>query len=86
VARQDLPSEEPGAQDVTLGPRTRPGVPSRLEGREEIIAFMVVDWMNSPLRYERCRTFAVHDTSDPDTIIVKQEVLGTSASWQKSAR
>jgi ketosteroid isomerase-like protein len=30
--------------------------------------------------YERYRTHAIHDTSDPETIIVEQEVLGTSAS------
>jgi ketosteroid isomerase-like protein len=33
-----------------------------------------------PAEYERYRTLAIHDTSDPETIIVEQEALGTSAS------
>ena len=32
------------------------------------------------LKYERYRTFAIHDTSDPETIVVEQEALGASAS------
>ena len=60
-------------------PFTRPGVPSRLEGREEIVSFMAASWSAGPLKYESYRTIALHDTSDPDTIIVEQEALGTSA-------
>jgi ketosteroid isomerase-like protein len=35
-------------------------------------------WSTSPLRYERYRTIAIHGTADPDTIVVEQEVEGTS--------
>jgi ketosteroid isomerase-like protein len=61
-------------------PFTRPGLPSRLEGRDEIVNFMAAGWQAYGLKYERYRTHAIHDTSDPETIIVEQEVLGTSAS------
>jgi ketosteroid isomerase-like protein len=61
-------------------PFTRPGVPSRLEGREEIVNWVAAGWKASGLKYERYRTLAIHHTSDPDTIIVEQEALGTSAS------
>jgi ketosteroid isomerase-like protein len=61
-------------------PFTRPGVPSRLEGRDEIVNWIAAGWKALPLKYERYRTLAVYDTSDPETIIVEQEVLGTSAS------
>lgn len=61
-------------------PFTRPGLPSRLEGRDEIVNFMAAGWQAFGLKYERYRTHAIHDTSDPETIIVEQEVLGTSAS------
>jgi ketosteroid isomerase-like protein len=56
------------------------GMPSRLEGRDEIVNWIAAGWKAFPLKYERYRTIAVHDTSDPETIIVEQEALGTSAS------
>ncbi|HYX62022.1 MAG TPA: nuclear transport factor 2 family protein [Streptosporangiaceae bacterium] len=61
-------------------PFTRPGVPSRREGRGAIMSFITAFWSTSPLRYERYRTIAIHDTADPDTIVVEQEVQGTSST------
>lgn len=61
-------------------PFTAPGMPSRLEGRDEIVNWIAAGWKASPLKYEHYRTLAIYDTSDPETIIVEQEVVGTSAS------
>ena len=61
-------------------PFTHPGVPSRLDGRDEIVNWIAAGWEAYPLKYERYRTLAVYDTNDPETIIVEQEALGTSAS------
>lgn len=61
-------------------PFTLPGGPSRLQGRDEIVEWITANWKASPLRYEHFRTLAVHDTRDPNTIVVEQEVLGTSAT------
>jgi ketosteroid isomerase-like protein len=61
-------------------PFTRPGVPSRMEGRDAIMSFITAFWSTSPLRYERYRTIAIHGTADPDTIVVEQEVEGTSST------
>lgn len=61
-------------------PFTRPGVPSRLEGRDEIVNWIAAGWEANRLRYERYRTLAVHDTHDPDTLIVEQDVLGISST------
>jgi ketosteroid isomerase-like protein len=61
-------------------PFTRPGLPSRLEGRDEIVNWIAAGWKDYPLKFERYRTLAIHDTNDPETIIVEQEALGTSAS------
>ena len=61
-------------------PFTRPGAPARLEGRDTIMGFIAAFWDTSPLRYERYRTIAIHQTADPDTIVVEQEVAGTSAT------
>ncbi|WP_433274833.1 nuclear transport factor 2 family protein [Pseudonocardia xinjiangensis] len=59
-------------------PFTPPGVPSRLVGRDEIVNWIAAGWKAYPLRYERYRTQAIHDTDDPETIIVEQEALGVS--------
>lgn len=61
-------------------PFTRPGVPSRMEGRDAIMRFITAFWTTSPLRYERYRTIAIHGTADPGTIVVEQEVEGTSST------
>jgi ketosteroid isomerase-like protein len=61
-------------------PFTRPGLPSRLRGRDEIVNWITAGWKAYPLKYERYRTLAIHDTSDPATIIVEQEALGASAA------
>lgn len=61
-------------------PFTRPGMPSRLEGRDEIVDWIAAGWHANLLKYERYRTLAIHDTNDPETVIVEQEALGTSAS------
>ena len=57
-----------------------PGVPSRLEGRDEIVNWIAAGWKANALRYERYRTLAIHDTDNPETIVVEQEALGTSPS------
>ena len=61
-------------------PFARPGVPTRLEGRDAIMSFITAFWSTSPLRYERYRTIAIHGTADPDTIVVEQDVQGTSST------
>jgi ketosteroid isomerase-like protein len=61
-------------------PFTRPGMPSRLEGREEIMSWTTAAWGTSTFKYERYRTLAIHDTNDPDTIIVEQEAVGIGTS------
>jgi ketosteroid isomerase-like protein len=61
-------------------PFTRPGLPSRLEGRDEIMGWTAAVWQTNTFKYERYRTLAIHDTNDPDTIIVEQEAIGTGTS------
>lgn len=60
-------------------PFTAAGLPSRLEGRDEIVRWTTALWRTNTITYERYRTHAIHDTNDPDTIVVEQEALGTSA-------
>jgi ketosteroid isomerase-like protein len=61
-------------------PFTAPGMPSRLEGRDEIVDWIAAGWEANPLKYERYRTLAVHGTNDPETIIIEQEAVGTSTT------
>jgi ketosteroid isomerase-like protein len=61
-------------------PFTRPGLPSRLEGRDEIVSWTAAVWKTNTFTYERYRTLAIHGTNDPETIIVEQEAVGTSPS------
>ncbi|HEY4020920.1 MAG TPA: nuclear transport factor 2 family protein, partial [Pseudonocardiaceae bacterium] len=61
-------------------PFTAPGVPSRLEGRDAIVNWITAGWKANPQKYERYRTLAIHDTNDPETIIVEQDAIGTSAT------
>jgi ketosteroid isomerase-like protein len=57
-------------------------MPSRLEGRDEIVNWIAAGWKAYPLKYERYRTLAIHDTSNLGTIVVEQEALGCSASGE----
>ncbi|ADP80182.1 nuclear transport factor 2 family protein [Pseudofrankia inefficax] len=61
-------------------PFTAPGVPSRIEGRDAIVSWIAGGWKANPLKYERYRSLAVHDTSDPATIVAEQEAVGTSTA------
>ena len=60
-------------------PFTRPGAPSRLVGRDAIMAFIVASW-EGPLKYERYQTVSAYTTNDPDTVVVQQDVYGTSSA------
>ncbi|MEO6086715.1 MAG: hypothetical protein ABIQ18_26735, partial [Umezawaea sp.] len=41
-------------------PFTGPGLPSRLEGRDEIMRWTVEVWETNTFEYERYRTLAIH--------------------------
>jgi ketosteroid isomerase-like protein len=57
-----------------------PGVPTRLEGRDEIVGWIAAQWRDGPLRLTGYRTHAVHTTTDPDTIVVEQDALGVNGT------
>lgn len=61
-------------------PFAYPGVPCRLEGRDRIVDWITAGWRANPLKYQGFRTLAIHDTTDPGTIVVEQEALGTSTA------
>ena len=59
-------------------PFVYPGVPARFDGRDAIVDWITAGWRADVPRYDRYRTHAIHDTTDPDTIIIEQEAVGTS--------
>jgi len=61
-------------------PFTRPGLPSRLVGRDAIMEFVLASWTHGPLRYQRYRTVSAYATNDPSTVVVQQDVHGTSST------
>ncbi|BCJ33703.1 hypothetical protein Athai_12060 [Actinocatenispora thailandica] len=61
-------------------PFHRPGVPARLTGRDEIVAWTAAGWRARRFEYERYRTLAVHDTGDPGTIVVEQQAIGRNTA------
>jgi ketosteroid isomerase-like protein len=60
-------------------PFTVPGAPSRLVGRDAIMEFIVAGW-KGPLKYERYQTLSAYTTNDPSTVVVQQDVYGTSSA------
>lgn len=60
-------------------PFTRSGLPSRLVGRDTIMEFIVASW-ESPLKYERYQTLSAYTTNDSGTVVVQQDVYGTSST------
>ena len=66
------------ADDAVIeGPFAPPGRPRRFVGREEFLAFARPERASFPVRFEECRETAVHDTADPEVIVVEYELTGT---------
>ncbi|MEV3920343.1 nuclear transport factor 2 family protein [Actinomadura coerulea] len=63
---------------VVETPFAPPGHPTRFEGRQRFLDFAAPQRAALPLRFDDCRTIAVHDTLDPDTIVVEYELTGTN--------
>jgi ketosteroid isomerase-like protein len=60
-------------------PFTTAGAPSRLVGRDAIMAFITASW-GGPLRYQRYQTRSAYTTNAPGTVVVQQDVHGTSSA------
>ncbi|WP_326821850.1 nuclear transport factor 2 family protein [Streptosporangium sp. NBC_01756] len=66
------------AEDVVVEmPFAAPGGPRRIEGREKFRAFAEAGRAALPVRFEEIRDVAVHQTTDPETIVVEYEMAGT---------
>ncbi|MBO0827359.1 MAG: hypothetical protein J2P24_06215 [Streptosporangiales bacterium] len=57
-----------------------PGVPERLEGREEIMSFITAGWRGAVPKYEGYRTVAVHETVDSGRIAHLRDYVDVTAA------
>ena len=74
------------ADDAVLEmPFAAPGRPTRVEGAANVCAFTAAGRAAFPGRFDECRTVAVHETADPDTIVVEYELGGTVGSHRAKA-
>jgi uncharacterized protein len=74
------------ADDAVLEtPFAPPGRPRRIEGREEFLALAQAGRAALPVRFEECRVTAIHDTADPEVIVVEYELAGTVTTTGRGA-
>jgi uncharacterized protein len=75
------------ADDVIIEtPFAAPGRPRRFEGKQQWLAFATPERAAFPLHIDDSRTLAIHDTTDPGTIVVEYELTAsTPAGRQGSA-
>jgi ketosteroid isomerase-like protein len=70
---------------VVETPFAPPGRPRRFEGRKEFLGFAQAGRAGLPVRFEEGREIAVHDTADPEVIVVEYEVAGTVTTTGRRA-
>lgn len=81
------PHEELWAPDVVIEAPFAAGGPRRHEGRDNFLAATKTSRETLPVRFDEMRDVVVHDTTDPNKIIVEYELVGTllTTGEQKSA-
>lgn len=74
------------ADDVVIEmPFALPGRPSRFLGREAFLAFAAPQRAAFPVRFEEVRNVVIHETADPQVIVVEYELAGTVTTTGRKA-
>ncbi|AXB47037.1 nuclear transport factor 2 family protein [Amycolatopsis albispora] len=81
VSFDDLLAEDA----VVETPFSPPGHPRRFDGKAEFVAFAERTRGELPIRFDECRNVTVHETTDPDRIVVEYELAGTVLPAGQSA-
>lgn len=69
------------AEDVVVEvPFNPPGTPRRYEGREEFRATAEAGRAALPIRFDAVRNVTVHETADPEVIVVEYELAATNTT------
>lgn len=67
------------AEDVVIeAPFAPPGRPKRREGRDNVLRFTRPERAAFPVRFEEVRDVLVHETADPEVIVVEYTMAGIS--------
>jgi ketosteroid isomerase-like protein len=69
-------TEELWAPDVVIETPFAAGGPSRIEGRDNFLARTKTSRETIPIRVEEMRNVVVHETTDPNKIVVEYELVG----------
>ncbi|MGI5145991.1 nuclear transport factor 2 family protein [Plantactinospora sp. CA-294935] len=78
--------EDQLAEDVVVEmPFAAPGRPNRIEGRREFLDFAAAGRAQLPLRIDDCRNVVIHETTDPEVIVVEYELAATVTTTGISA-
>ena len=69
-------------------PFAAPGRPRHFEGRAQFLAFAQAARASLPVRFTDCRDVAIHDTADPEVIVVEYDLSGivTTTGHRATAR
>jgi ketosteroid isomerase-like protein len=66
------------ADDVVIEtPFAAPGHPTRTEGKQRVLEYTQAGRAAFPVRFDDCRNVVVHETTDPEVIVVEYELVGT---------
>jgi uncharacterized protein len=65
------------APDAVIEVPFAAGGPRRHEGRDNFLAATKTSRESLPVRFEEMRNVVIHDTTDPNKIIVEYELVGT---------
>ncbi|MET7971009.1 nuclear transport factor 2 family protein [Micromonospora sp. NPDC005305] len=66
------------ADDVVIEtPFAAPGRPTRTEGKQRVLEYTQGGRAVFPVRFDDCRNVVVHETADPEVIVVEYELVGT---------
>ncbi|MGH3389362.1 MAG: nuclear transport factor 2 family protein [Actinomadura sp.] len=70
-------TEEMCAEDIVVEmPLLPAGLPRRIEGRAEFIAFVTAGREGLPVKFEEFRDVVIHQTTDPEVIVAEYELAG----------
>jgi uncharacterized protein len=65
------------ADDIVVEmPFAAPGRPRRIAGRDQLVATATAGRAALPVRFDEFRTVVIHDTADPEVIVVEFELAG----------
>lgn len=74
------------ADDVVIEiPFAPAGHRRRFDGKRDFLEYANPRRAAMPVRFDGCRTIAVHETQDPDTIVVEYELTGTVLPTNKQS-